>query len=225
VTEPLLTAAEVAELLGLSPATVLDRFQAGDLPGFRLFGRKGGGHGGRHSHRGRHGTSSRRSGQTLGYAVAVGLLDTNPAKQIPNPEPKRSEVLPFGSLAEVEAVADELLPHYRTIPIIGCLTGLRPSELFGLERRDVDRAGKLLHVRRVLVGGNLRPYGKTAGAMRSSRSPSGRWTPSMPIPRGSTRRRCSRPAQALPWTCTAGGDATVRPPFAPPDSTTAGRTR
>ena len=42
MTERLLTAAETAELLGLSPATVLDRFQAGDLPGFRLFGRKGG---------------------------------------------------------------------------------------------------------------------------------------------------------------------------------------
>jgi predicted DNA-binding transcriptional regulator AlpA len=42
VSERLLTAAELAELLGLSPATVLDRFQAGDLPGFRLFGRKGG---------------------------------------------------------------------------------------------------------------------------------------------------------------------------------------
>ena len=42
MTERLLTAAELAELLGLSPSTVLDRFQAGDLPGFRLFGRKGG---------------------------------------------------------------------------------------------------------------------------------------------------------------------------------------
>ena len=40
--KPLLTAREVAELLGLSPATVLDRFEAGDLPGFRLWGRKGG---------------------------------------------------------------------------------------------------------------------------------------------------------------------------------------
>lgn len=38
----LLTAAELGELLGLSSSTVLDRFQAGDLPGFRLFGRKGG---------------------------------------------------------------------------------------------------------------------------------------------------------------------------------------
>jgi Helix-turn-helix domain len=40
--EPLFTAHELAELLGISPATVLDRFQRGDLPGFRLFGRKGG---------------------------------------------------------------------------------------------------------------------------------------------------------------------------------------
>ncbi len=42
MTERLLTAAELGELLGLSSSTVLDRFQAGDLPGFRLWGRKGG---------------------------------------------------------------------------------------------------------------------------------------------------------------------------------------
>jgi excisionase family DNA binding protein len=42
VTERLLTARELAEHLGLSAATVLDRFERGDLPGFRLFGRKGG---------------------------------------------------------------------------------------------------------------------------------------------------------------------------------------
>jgi excisionase family DNA binding protein len=38
VTERLLTARELADLLGLSPSTVLDRFEAGDLPGFRLYG-------------------------------------------------------------------------------------------------------------------------------------------------------------------------------------------
>jgi predicted DNA-binding transcriptional regulator AlpA len=42
MSERLLNARELAEVLGLSPATVLDRFEAGDLPGFRLFGRKGG---------------------------------------------------------------------------------------------------------------------------------------------------------------------------------------
>ncbi len=38
----LLTAAELGELLGLTAGTILDRFERGDLPGYRLFGRKGG---------------------------------------------------------------------------------------------------------------------------------------------------------------------------------------
>ena len=51
------------------------------------------------------------------------------------------------------------------IPIVGSLTGLRPSELLGLERRDVDRNVDVLHVRRGFAGGDLRPYGTTAGAL------------------------------------------------------------
>ncbi len=39
MTERLLTARELADLLGLSPATVLDWFEAGRLPGFKLGGR------------------------------------------------------------------------------------------------------------------------------------------------------------------------------------------
>ncbi len=42
MSERLLTAVELGALLGLSPSNVLDRWQAGDLPGYRLFGRKGG---------------------------------------------------------------------------------------------------------------------------------------------------------------------------------------
>jgi predicted DNA-binding transcriptional regulator AlpA len=42
VSERLLTARELGEHLGLSTSTVLDRWERGDLPGFRLFGRKGG---------------------------------------------------------------------------------------------------------------------------------------------------------------------------------------
>lgn len=37
--EPMLTAAQVAELLGLSTHTVLDWFESGRLPGFKLAGR------------------------------------------------------------------------------------------------------------------------------------------------------------------------------------------
>jgi len=39
VTDRLLRAREVADLLGLSPATVLDWFESGRLPGFRLSSR------------------------------------------------------------------------------------------------------------------------------------------------------------------------------------------
>jgi excisionase family DNA binding protein len=34
--QPLLTTRQVAELLGLSPATVLRRWRAGELPGYRI---------------------------------------------------------------------------------------------------------------------------------------------------------------------------------------------
>jgi excisionase family DNA binding protein len=40
--EKLLKARDVAQLLGLEIGTVLDRWEAGELPGFRLYGRKGG---------------------------------------------------------------------------------------------------------------------------------------------------------------------------------------
>jgi integrase len=103
----------------------------------------------------------------LHYAVAVELLDKNPAKAVPNPAPRRPEIQPFADMAEVERVTVELLPHYRAIPLLGCLTGLRPSELLGLERQDIDRDARLLYVRRVLVGGKLRTYGKTHHSLRA----------------------------------------------------------
>jgi excisionase family DNA binding protein len=39
VTEPLLTAAQLADLLGFSPATIVDWTEAGLLPAFKLGGR------------------------------------------------------------------------------------------------------------------------------------------------------------------------------------------
>lgn len=42
MTDRLLKARDIAEMLGLEMGTVLDHFENGDLPGFRLYGRKGG---------------------------------------------------------------------------------------------------------------------------------------------------------------------------------------
>jgi excisionase family DNA binding protein len=42
VDQPLLHVRDVAELLGLSTAAVYDATERGDIPGFRLYGRKGG---------------------------------------------------------------------------------------------------------------------------------------------------------------------------------------
>jgi excisionase family DNA binding protein len=40
--ERLLKTRELAQLLGIEMSTVLDHFERGDIPGFRLYGRKGG---------------------------------------------------------------------------------------------------------------------------------------------------------------------------------------
>jgi integrase len=105
--------------------------------------------------------------QVLGYAVRVGLLTDNPAKHVPNPEPKRREVPAFANVAELEAVAAELSAEYRAVPILAGLTGLRPEEWLALERGDVDRDNGLVHVRCVFTDGTLKQYGKQAGSLRA----------------------------------------------------------
>jgi excisionase family DNA binding protein len=91
-------AAEVAELLALSTSTVLDWFEAGRFPGFKR-------------------------GRTVRFRHTEIV---NPAALVPNPEPKRTEVQTF-SLDELEAVAAELSPTFRAIPVFAALTGLRPA--------------------------------------------------------------------------------------------------
>jgi integrase len=108
--------------------------------------------------------------QALRWSADRGYITRNASDGIRNPKRKRHErrdVLPFESWAEVHAVADELDPRYRAIPTVAVGCGLRPEELFGLERRDLDREESVLHVRRRFTGGMLKAGGKTDGSVRS----------------------------------------------------------
>ena len=95
--------------------------------------------------------------QVLNRAVAWGLLDSNPAKRgVPNPLRRSKEKRPFESWTQVEAVANQLGPVYGPMIVFAVATGLRPSELFGLEQRDIDRAAGVVYVRRAYANGRLK---------------------------------------------------------------------
>jgi integrase len=104
--------------------------------------------------------------QVLHYAVRAKLIDENPASLVPNPEPKRTEVETF-TLEELDAVAAELPRPLRAVPVFAALTGLRPCEWMALERADVDRRAGIVTVRRTVVEGQVKPYGKTDRSLRA----------------------------------------------------------
>jgi integrase len=101
----------------------------------------------------------------LNAAVAWKILDGNPAKLVPNPLPKREEIRPFETWADVEAVAEELGP-YGPLVVFAAGAGLRPEEWLALERRDLDRAERVVYIRRTFSGGELHDYGKTVRSRR-----------------------------------------------------------
>jgi integrase len=95
--------------------------------------------------------------QVLNRAVAWGLIDYNPAKRgVPNPMRRAKEKRPFESWQQLEAVADGLGPVYGPMVVFAAATGLRPSELFALEQRDIDRALGVVYVRRAYANGRLK---------------------------------------------------------------------
>jgi hypothetical protein len=55
--------------------------------------------------------------QVLNYAVRIRLLDRNPAADVTNVKSPRTEIRPFESWSDVEAVAEELAAPFRSIPI------------------------------------------------------------------------------------------------------------
>ena len=95
--------------------------------------------------------------QVLNRAVAWGVLDFNPAKQgVPNTQRPPKEKRPFESWAQIEAIAARLGPVYGPMVIFGAATGLRPSELFGLEQHDIDHEAGVVYVRRAYANGRIK---------------------------------------------------------------------
>jgi integrase len=108
--------------------------------------------------------------QALAWGTARSLTSRDASVGIKNPKRnryERREVFPFETWADVDKVADELDPRFRAIPVFAVGTGLRPEEFFALERADVDREARLVHVRRRYSGGELKQGGKTAGSVRA----------------------------------------------------------
>ncbi|MDP9261946.1 MAG: hypothetical protein M3O89_08260 [Actinomycetota bacterium] len=69
---------------------------------------------------------------------------------------RSKEKLPFESWEQIEAVAAQLGPIYWPMVVFAAATGLRPSELFALEQRDIDRALGVVYVRRAYANGRLK---------------------------------------------------------------------
>jgi integrase len=102
--------------------------------------------------------------QVLTQAVRWRLITTNPTDGIRNRRAvldEDREILPFADWAEVEAIAAELHPRYRVVPAVLVGTGLRPEELWGLDRRHLDRANGVLSVEQVYTQGRLKPCKKS----------------------------------------------------------------
>jgi integrase len=98
------------------------------------------------------------------HAMRYGWATANPIKQVRQSSKRMSEpdVL---SVEEIAAILNELTDPCRTITLTAALTGLRKSELFGLQWQDVDFEKNLLYVRRSIVE-QVVGKTKTAGSNR-----------------------------------------------------------
>jgi integrase len=104
--------------------------------------------------------------QALAAAVGWGYIGTNPAKLAGrNPQPPPRGVRAY-TRDELDGIAAELSPAFRPLPAFAASTGLRPEEWQALERRDVDRAGRIINVVRTVSSGELVELGKTTRSRR-----------------------------------------------------------
>ena len=160
--------------------------------------------------------------QVLHRAVAWGMIESNPAKLgVDNPVPRREEQRPFESWAELEALAKVIGPRYGPMIIFAAATGLRPAEWIALEKRDVDRDGRVVYVRRAFTKGELkRP--KTDASLRAVPLQARALEALDRIPDGRDSRFCFRASAVVTSTSTTSDRSSGGRPRSRPGSTRCG---
>lgn len=104
--------------------------------------------------------------QTLDAACRWGHMQSNPAKGAGrNPKTPPRAIRAFAP-NEIEAIAADLSPAFRSLPPFAAATGLRPEEWQALERRHIDKAAHLITVERTVSGGELVELAKTKRSRR-----------------------------------------------------------
>lgn len=107
--------------------------------------------------------------QVLAVGVEWGYLARNPAapRLVRTPSAAQTEVRPFESWEEVDAVADAIDEAYRAHVLWACATGMRVQEWQVIERRDADAEARVCRVARTLRAGEVVPIGKTSSSLRA----------------------------------------------------------
>jgi integrase len=128
----------------------------------------------------------------------VGVDRQEPRPPCQEPEATPPGISPFESWEEIERIAEEVDPRFAAIPIFAAGTGLRPEEWIALERLDIDRAARVVTVRRVFSQGRLKECAKTSRQRGASRCATASSTLSTPRRYVWTRGSCfRRPGAAI----------------------------
>lgn len=93
----------------------------------------------------------------FGTAVDDGMIAANPCQVKGAGRPPKRADIALLTVAELEAVADQLPERYRFYVVLSAWCGLRFGEVIELRRKDVTKDGTLLRIRRAatLVDGKL----------------------------------------------------------------------
>lgn len=83
----------------------------------------------------------------LRTAVIDEVILRNPC-QIDGAGIERAPERPVAAIADVEALADDIVPRFRALVLLAAWCGLRRGELLGLQRRDLDLAAGTVRIER-----------------------------------------------------------------------------